>query len=134
MKVRIAIEDAQNGLVRAGQLVKDCIVSCGREGAAKMEAYAKQNRPWTDRTGNARNTLEGVLIQGNPDADGGVSLLPRRVPGGDGVYTLGIVGHMPYSVFLELAYGERYAILRPTVNVLAPDILRSLAAEMERLK
>lgn len=123
MKVRIAIEDAQNGLARAGQLVQDCIVSCGREGAAKMEAYAKQNRPWTDRTGNARNTLEGVLIQGNPDASGG-----------DGVYTLGIVGHMPYSVFLELAYGERYAILRPTVNVLAPDILRSIAARMEGLK
>ncbi len=133
MKVRIEIESAQNGLARTGETVKDCIVSCGREAAAKMEAYAKQNRPWTDRTGKARNTMEGVFGQGRAAADGGASL-PQSASGGDKAYTLSIVGHMPYSVFLELAYSERYAILRPTVNVLAPDILRTLAVRMKELK
>ena len=28
-------------------------------GAQKMEKYAKEHRPWTDRTGMARNSLKG---------------------------------------------------------------------------
>ena len=135
MKWRIEIENVQNGLARAGEAVQNCIAACGRTAAAQIEAYAKQNRPWTDRTGNARNTLEGVWMQETAAEDSGDALQPRRGAGGEKkVHTLGIVGHMPYSVFLELSYEGKYAILWPTVNALAPEILRRLAECMEGLK
>lgn len=72
----------------------------------QMEAYAKQNAPWTDRTGNARRTLSGFV-----ESDGAGSLL------------IGVAGHMPYSPKLELFYGGRYSILVPTVDAYVPIIL-----------
>lgn len=74
--------------------------------AEQMESYAKQNAPWTDRTGNARRTLSGFVV-----SDDAGSLL------------IGVAGHMPYSPKLELFYGGRYSILAPTVDVYAPTIL-----------
>lgn len=75
--------------------------------AGKMEEYAKRNAPWTDRTGNARQTLQGKSESDN-------SLL--RVM---------ICGNMPYSVYLELAYEKRYAILRPTTEAFKDDFYRN---------
>lgn len=78
--------------------------------ASQMEADAKRNAPWTDRTGNARRTLAGFAQW---DSTG--SLL------------VGIAGHMPYSPRLELHFGGRYAILAPTVDAYAPTILAAVA-------
>lgn len=74
--------------------------------AAEMEGYAKQNAPWTDRTGNARRTMSGFIMQADED-----TLL------------IGVAGHMSYSPNLELYYGGRYAILLPTVNTYIPMIM-----------
>ena len=74
--------------------------------AKKMEGEAKKNAPWTDRTGNARNSIQGDFgWQGNK-----------------AVITLG--GNMDYSVWLELAYEKKYAILKPTIDRNAPEILK----------
>lgn len=73
--------------------------------AMKMEDYAKPNAPWTDRTSNARQSISGGHFwRGNN--------LVVRLSGG-----------MEYSVYLELAMEKRWAILRPTVERFAPDIL-----------
>lgn len=77
--------------------------------AAEMEAYAKQNAPWTDRTGNARRTLAGFVKQHGED-----TLL------------IGLAGHMPYSPVLELYYGGRYSIILPTVDSYAPRIMEAV--------
>ncbi len=74
--------------------------------AKRMEAYAKQNRPWIDRTGNARNSIQGNFGWRGDDA------------------IIRLSGNMSYSVWLELAYGKRYAILRPTIEKHAPTTLR----------
>ena len=74
--------------------------------AKKMEGEAKINAPWTDRTGNARNSIRG-------DFDW---------KGNKAVITLS--GNMYYSVYLELAYQKKYAILKPTIDKNAPEILR----------
>lgn len=72
----------------------------------KMEGEAKKNAPWTDRTGNARNSIQGDFgWQGNK-----------------AVITLS--GNMDYSVWLELAHGKKYAILKPTIDKFTPEILR----------
>jgi len=66
--------------------------------AGRMEAYAKRNAPWTDRTGNARNGLWGAA-------------------GTDGREVWIRVGHtVEYGKWLELAHDGKYAILGPTIT------------------
>ena len=73
--------------------------------AKKMEAEAKQNAPWIDRTSNARNSIRGDF----------------GWEGGKAVISLS--GNMDYSVFLELAMEKKCAILVPTIERNATDIL-----------
>ena len=89
MKIRIDIASALNGLYDYGCRAVSALDGAGRS-AADMEAYAKSNRPWTDRTGN--------------------------------------------SVFLELGYGGKYALLAPTVHHFAPDALLRFARSLNELK
>lgn len=85
------------------------IVSAGAREAAQLEASAKQNAPWTDRTGNARRTLSGFIKKD-----------------GESAYAIGVCGNMPYSPRLETGFGGRYAILAPTLYAAAPDMIKRL--------
>lgn len=116
MKVRIDIASALSGLSDYGTRAVASLLDTARSSAADMESYAKINRPWTDRTCNARRTMEGV------------SALD-----GDSIF-VGVEGHMPYSVFLELGYGGNYSVLAPTVHHFAPDALLGFARELNHLK
>lgn len=75
------------------------------EGAKKFENYAKQNRPWTDRTGQARQRLTGWVEMFSDKI---------RIHIGHGV---------DYGIYLELANQKRFAILQKTVNAVSPEIL-----------
>ncbi len=93
-------------LVGAAMKQKAALAIYADTAAKKMEGEAKSKAPWIDRTSNARQS-----ISGNHGWDG---------------KTLKIVlsGGMNYSVYLELAYEKRYAILVPTIERNAPEILR----------
>lgn len=69
-----------------------------QNGAAKLEAEAKRDAPWVDRTGLARQTIRGVS-----GWDGGKLLA-------------GVTGNMDYSPYLELTREGRDAVLFPTVE------------------
>ena len=74
-------------------------------------AYAKQNAPWTDQTGNARNGLAGATD---------VKL--------DSV-TVYFMHQVPYGIYLETRWSGRYQIINPTIQVMAPrwmNLLRSM--------
>lgn len=75
--------------------------------AKKMEAEAKQNARWVDRTSNARNSIRG-------DFDW---------KGNKAVITLS--GNMEYSPYLELTNEKKYAILVPTIQRNAPEVLKA---------
>ncbi|MBQ9901074.1 MAG: HK97 gp10 family phage protein [Clostridia bacterium] len=121
MKLRLEIADLLGGLLDYGTNVSECLSDAGGAAASSMEDYAKNNRPWTDRTGNARRTMEGVCAWAVPSGSGRTS---------GNILTVGVEGHMPYSVFLELGYGQKYSILAPTVHHFAPRILLEFAAQM----
>jgi hypothetical protein len=79
-----------------------------QEHAADIEAYAKANRTWKDRTGDARKTLHGTARQ-------------------DEIATFLTIGHgMPYGKWLELANSGKYAILWPTIEADVPEFLRDV--------
>lgn len=66
--------------------------------AGQLEGYARQHAPWTDRTGHARQGLHGgVDIRGDQQ----ILYLSHGVE---------------YGIWLELAHGGNYAVVRPTVD------------------
>ena len=76
--------------------------------AAKAEQTAKDNAPWTDRTGDARRLLKGQVIA--DDDTMGIRLLHR----------------VEYGKHLETAHDGKYAILKPVIEQYRPILLERL--------
>ena len=74
------------------------VVKLAEDFAVRMEGYAKQHAPWTDRTGHAR---QGLVARVFPTAAAVVIVL---------------AGTMSYSIWLEVANQGRYAIILPTID------------------
>ncbi len=66
--------------------------------AGQLEGYAKTHAPWTDRTGHARQSLHG------------------GVESSDDKLVLYLSHGVEYGIWLEIAHGGNYAIVRPTVD------------------
>lgn len=96
--------------------VKNGVVSVMREEAQSLEDYMKLNRPWTDRTGNARAGLRADVNYYGGDY---VSITLSH-----GVY---------YGVYLEYAMEKRFAIINPTLLSQGPAVVRAFKDTMARL-
>ena len=83
------------------------VVALAQNWAGELEARAKEGRPWTDRTSNARQGLFGRV-----DVEGKTVFIRLA----HSVY---------YGIFLELARDGKYAILKPTVDAAVPEIYRT---------
>lgn len=81
---------------------------CNTE-AKRWEGFAKRNRPWTDRTTRARQSLNGFVENLKSSI---------RVCIAHGVW---------YGVSLETEHEKRYAILMPTVKHHATDFMKGLS-------
>lgn len=87
----------------------------GETVAAKLEAEAKKNRPWTDRTAKARQSIKGDTER----MDTGIRI------------TLEI--GVEYGVYLEFANEKKYAVIYPTLKKEAPAAMNGLRRLLERL-
>jgi len=67
--------------------------------ASKMESWAKQNAPWTDRTGQARQRLTGQAYWEDSS-----------------IVVAAIAHQVDYGIWLELAHQRQYAILENTLD------------------
>jgi hypothetical protein len=76
--------------------------------AKKMEAHAKTNKPWTDRTGRAKQSLNSSWKWVGDVA---------RVELSHGV---------DYGVYLEFCNEKRYAIIKPTIDTISPQAIKGL--------
>lgn len=106
--MKIDIEGVLNGLADLGKRTQVGMKVYGDSAGKKLESHAKNNAPWTDRTGLSRKTIEG-----GSQMDGDKCV----------VYVAGNTQQMP---FLELCHDKKYATLQPAVNALSPEILRGL--------
>lgn len=77
--------------------------------AKKMEAHAKSNYKWTPRSGQAHQTLNGTWKW-----HGSVA----RVELSHGA---------SYGVYLEFCNEKRYAIVKPTIDLISPQVIRGLS-------
>lgn len=77
--------------------------------APEIEAWMKQNASWTDRTGNARQTLNTTIEE--------ISLDMVNI----------ILAHgVEYGIYLELANAGNYAIIAPALDHWGPIIWRDV--------
>jgi hypothetical protein len=81
-----------------------------KEVAPMMEAYAKQNRKWTDRTAHAKQGLEGKS-----------HYVPKLFVG------CRIYHKVDYAEYLERIAGGKYAILEPTRDAFAGQFFDEIA-------
>jgi len=81
----------------------------------KLETYMRSNAKWTDRTGNARASLSAEH-HGIPMVE----------------HTMVLYGSMPYSIWLEVRWSGKYAIIAPTMLALSPQMSADVAAAVNR--
>lgn len=106
------VGDLVDGIVRYDVKVASAVNAAMRFHATSALAYARQNAPWTDRTGNAR---QGLFTR----VDGSFS-------GGRGTASLTIGHGVPYGIFLESRWSGRYAIVGPTIQREFPLIFMTI--------
>lgn len=112
-KLTVDVSEVDAGL---SELMKVAAVRMYAETQAKnLEGYAKEHRPWTDRTGDARKRLTGYVTE---------------IPNG---YRINLAHGVDYGIWLELAMEKRFAILEPTVRLRGPEVLRGLKNLLDRL-
>ncbi|PJI07045.1 MULTISPECIES: hypothetical protein [Clostridium] len=100
----------------------------------EMENYAKVNAPWKDRTGNARQTIEGgskwqgesecaAYVAGNMEYSPYLELAHRKESEQDDGVGMEVG---PSFSELELSNEGKYAILRPTVRKFEPEFVNGM--------
>lgn len=87
-----------------------------REIADEMEAYAKENAPWEDRSGDARSGLKAVAV----------------VDQARGSYSIFLGYDVSYGIYLETVNGGTYAIVLPTVQRFAPELQARVRQRIRR--
>ncbi len=114
MSFRMDIQEALRGLTETEIKMRAAVGVYADSAGKKMEGEAKQNAPWENNSGKARQTITGGHVwEGNKCL----------------AY---VAGNMPYSPYLELCNEGKYAILGPTAKKMAPEILRGLANLLNR--
>jgi len=83
----------------------------------RVEAYARENAPWTDQTGNARSGLHAVPFH--------EPLIAHGV----------ILSHsVPYGIWLEVRFDGKYAIIVPTIKAMGKELMGAVRGLMARIK
>lgn len=86
----------------------------GQTTSKQIEAAAKKNRKWIDRTGQARQRLQG-----------GSELRPGKL-------IIFLQHGVDYGIYLELANEKKYAIIYPTLRHEAPEVMNGLRGVMNK--
>ncbi|MCR5564404.1 MAG: hypothetical protein K6F59_01230 [Gammaproteobacteria bacterium] len=116
MATRFDDSNVRSGLKELKKKVEAGLTIYGETVAKDFESYAKKNRPWTDRTGAARQRLNGYT---------------QKVTQG---VRICIAHGVSYGINLELAHGKKYAILEPTVRLKSNDVIKGIKAMWKSIK
>lgn len=113
---RLDATDLQNSLRIFEERASDAMFMYCETAASDLEGYMKRNRPWTDRTGQARQRLKGTA---------------EKV---DDKFRIALSHGVDYGIWLELAHEKRYAVLEPTVRLQGPEVVRGFRGLLESLE
>ena len=97
------------GLAELDEKVLQAGMLYGDTAGTMMVNDAKTNAPWTDRTGNSRQTIDHKVVNKGNSIE------------------IQIRGNTPHFKYLELAMEKRFAILWPTVQKWQSEVIRGWA-------
>lgn len=100
--------DLLDALASGNEKVNDAVMAVLEYKAPEVEAHMKINAPWTDQTGNAR---QGLAARAYDTGDNKGIVLFHQVP---------------YGIWLEVKHSGRYATILPTIQVMGPEVMKSL--------
>ncbi len=103
------VEQVKRRIEEYGRRAKEVTLSLANYWAAVLEADAKENAVWQDRTGNARQALHTFVEQAAGDA-----------------IVLYLSHGVNYGLFLEVRWAGRYAIIWPTIEKHLPEIRKMM--------
>ena len=114
--ISIDASEVIQGLERFDNTMQAQLKVVGSTISHNMEAYAKSNHPWTNRTYSAEHQLKGDFTVNDNTLD------------------IMIKHGVDYGIWLELAHEKNYAIIAPTVREEGPRIVSDLDNLMSKLK
>ncbi len=94
-----SLDEMGDRIVTYGEQVLDAVRRIAEYFEPVLESYAKQNAPWRDRTGNARQSLHTFTR----------NLAEEAV-------ALYLAHGMDYGIWLEVRWSGKYAIIWPTLE------------------
>jgi hypothetical protein len=104
------VKEMQKNMDNATERVVGRIVVAMEMAKIEMENTAKDTAPWTDRTGNARNSITGSGVEKDKD-----------------VLKIGLAIGVDYGKYLELCHFGKYRIVWPTIEWMGnklPSLIR----------
>lgn len=81
-------------------------IAYGETVSADLQGQAQRNRPWHDRTGQARQRLRGYVERPN-----------------NHTVRINLAHGVDYGEKLEFGYEKKYAIIQPTLQRNAPKVV-----------
>ena len=113
MGLRIDTKSLEKGLDRQKMLTEYALRQAGTLEAKRLAIHAQAERPWTDRSGNARRGIHGRAHQGK------------------GKMEIRLSSSVNYMVYLEFARKKKWAILWPTIRKYGSTAIENIARFME---
>lgn len=102
-------------LYKWATMKKAGIEGVSRVASLNTQNYARANKRWQDRTGNARAGLNGGYFWETPE-----------------ILKLFIAHSVDYGVYLELANDRKYAILSESINKVKDEWFNAVKKIMEQ--
>jgi hypothetical protein len=87
--------------------------------ADKSVSFMKEKAPWTDRTGNARQTLSAFARHQFSETSA--------------VHEIHLHGGVPYQIWLEVRWGGRFSIIGKAVKYQGLALMNQLSGLVRRL-
>lgn len=113
---RFDISDMVAGLANLESATDKAIRVYAEQGALQLQNFARENRKWTDRTGQARQRLHGYV---------------GDIPEG---YRITLAHGVDYGLWLELAHEKRFAIIPQAIEYVGTfEIMPGFERLIERL-
>lgn len=108
------VEACIDGLEAAVEGMRRQAESAAKAIAALLEAYAKQNHLWRNKTGQTQATTKGFIAEAS-----------------DELVVIALTTATDYSTFLELARGGRWSWLWPAIDANREEIMRILRRHLQ---
>lgn len=108
--------DLVNNISEMPSKSQAAILAIMSQEASRLQEYMKRNRPWTDRTGNAK-----------------AGLTAKAYNSGSSYIEIVLSHSVYYGVYLEYAMEKRFAIIYPTILSQGPSVLNAFNNAMRRL-